>query len=685
MKKLLAFLLVLAMVFSLALPVAAEETPEEPAPATAQVITDAIYDCHSFGFLNDSYGLINQYTNYRAISVFGEPLTDWGGASRALTEDVFAMALPEIAIYALFHRSGRQLTGYMYSKFEVFEDYIRAKKGEVLYDFFTLDGRSLPKPVIPNGYVTGKYLGDGLVVAGDPTLRPNGYPGYSWALFTMDGKRITPEGKLYRGIERLTDDLLILSESKGGSGIINEQGEWVYPVGGSYSLYILDTGEFITSTMVDTEDPTLFSGNEYICYNVKGEQLWSYIGAGAEVLFGRYLAIETRDEKNVVLMDGSGPVEIPEETAGIGAEGFGIGNILMDALREKQIPTPMFFTYGTDKRCTFYDLEGNVVIPATTCKYLSIGCGHVMFVNEEGNTELYTAAGEKVATLPGDGYDGLSSGLIWHQRGNAYAIYNLQGEQVTEYTYAACRYSGAAIGLVNVQRNGKWFLVNAEGEEQNKQGFDQPIEFMGHFCGYQIAGNWGIIRYLEPGEGLFWDVKEGDWFCDEVYYCYENDILNGTGVGRFQPDGVTTRAMVVTVLYRLAGSPEVEGELPFTDVETGQWYSDAVLWASQNDIVNGVGNDRFAPTANITREQIATILYRYSKFTGIEMAEGADLTAFPDSGKVADFALEGMAWAVAEGLITGTVSGGTTTLSPQASATRAQLATIISRYQQMFQ
>ena len=233
-------------------------------------------------------------------------------------------------------------------------------------------------------------------------------------------------------------------------------------------------------------------------------------------------------------------------------------------------------------------------------------------------------------------------------------------------------------------RNGKYFLINAAGEEQNSRGFDNSVSFENRFTGYQIAGNWGIVRYLEPGEGLFWDVKEGDWFCDAVDYCYENNILNGTGVGRFHPDGVTTRAMVVTVLYRLAGSPEVEGELPFTDTEAGLWYSDAVLWASQNNIVNGIGNGRFAPANNITREQFATILYRYTQTLGVEMAEGAKLNTFPDSGNVSGYAKEAMEWAVAEELINGTVSGGVTTLAPQATATRAQLATIISRYQQMF-
>ncbi len=183
---------------------------------------------------------------------------------------------------------------------------------------------------------------------------------------------------------------------------------------------------------------------------------------------------------------------------------------------------------------------------------------------------------------------------------------------------------------------------------------------------------------------VFADTDANTWYAEHVDYVYDKGIMNGSSATTFAPDRTMTRAELVTVLYRIAGSPEVEGALPFTDVKAGQWYSDAVLWASQNDIVNGVGDNRFAPTANITREQIATILYRYSKFTGIEMAEGTDLTTFPDCGNVAGFALDGMAWAVAEGLITGTVSGGVTSLSPKATATRAQLATIISRYQQMF-
>ncbi len=197
-----------------------------------------------------------------------------------------------------------------------------------------------------------------------------------------------------------------------------------------------------------------------------------------------------------------------------------------------------------------------------------------------------------------------------------------------------------------------------------------------------LCGQKEAVTIIE--EAIFTDTNYKSWYSDHVDYVYDKGIMNGSSATTFAPDRTMTRAELVTVLYRIAGSPEVTFDGAFTDIPDGQWYSDAVTWAVQNKIVNGVGDNRFAPTANITREQIATILYRYTQTLGVEMAEGADLTAFPDYAGVASFALEGMAWAVAEGLITGTVSGGVTSLSPKATATRAQLATIISRYQQMF-
>ena len=154
--------------------------------------------------------------------------------------------------------------------------------------------------------------------------------------------------------------------------------------------------------------------------------------------------------------------------------------------------------------------------------------------------------------------------------------------------------------------------------------------------------------------------------------------MQGTSDTTFSPDGIVTRAQLVTILHRLEGEPEVPIECTFTDVPEGQWYSKAIKWAAAMGIVNGVGNNKFDPDGKITREQIATILHRYS---GLPNAEGS-LDTFPDKDSVSSFAIDGMAWAVGEGLINGVSVNGETKLAPLDNATRAQIAAIMMRYQQ---
>ena len=175
----------------------------------------------------------------------------------------------------------------------------------------------------------------------------------------------------------------------------------------------------------------------------------------------------------------------------------------------------------------------------------------------------------------------------------------------------------------------------------------------------------------------FLDLPEADnWAYSGIDYCVRKGMMKGVSDELFNPSGTVTRAQLVTILYRLAGEPDAAYESTFTDVEAGKWYTDAVAWASKNGIINGVGNGRFAPDAPITREQIATILYRY---TGSPKTE-ADLDVFPDSDTVSTYAVDSMKWAVAEGLINGLKSSETTFLSPKATATRAQIAAIIMRF-----
>ena len=193
----------------------------------------------------------------------------------------------------------------------------------------------------------------------------------------------------------------------------------------------------------------------------------------------------------------------------------------------------------------------------------------------------------------------------------------------------------------------------------------------------QVTVTATFVETEEPVAEPFIDVAEGDWFYDAVVYAYQNELMDGVGGNRFAPNSETTRAQLVTILYRLEGEPAVSGDLPFTDVEAGIWYTDAILWAAQNNIVNGVSDTEFAPGDDLTRQQLVTILYRYAESKGYDVSNSADLSGYPDAGQIQDYAQPAMAWAVAENIIQGMEDG---TLKPAGNASRAQIATILMRF-----
>ena len=193
----------------------------------------------------------------------------------------------------------------------------------------------------------------------------------------------------------------------------------------------------------------------------------------------------------------------------------------------------------------------------------------------------------------------------------------------------------------------------------------------------QVTVTATFVETEAPVAEPFIDVAEGDWFYDAVVYAYQNELMDGVGGNRFAPNSETTRAQLVTILYRLEGEPAVSGDLPFTDVESGTWYTDAILWAAQNNIVNGVSDTEFAPGDDLTRQQLVTILYRYAEAKGYDVSASADLSGYPDADQVQDYAQPAMAWAVAENIIQGMEDG---TLKPAGNASRAQIATILMRF-----
>lgn len=210
---------------------------------------------------------------------------------------------------------------------------------------------------------------------------------------------------------------------------------------------------------------------------------------------------------------------------------------------------------------------------------------------------------------------------------------------------------------------------------------------------YNIPGL--TLYYLEGKEGWttptwngyptatwtgFVDVSTDAWYAGSVDYIVKSGLMNGMGKNEFRPEVAMTRAMLVTVLWRYAGSP-VEGANTFGDL-TQNWYVQAVAWAANNGIVTGYPDGTFRPDDEVTREQLATILYRYCNTVGIDTSARADLASFPDGDKINAYANDPISWAVSSGLITGITHGGNPTayLEPQGSATRAQVATILMRF-----
>lgn len=178
------------------------------------------------------------------------------------------------------------------------------------------------------------------------------------------------------------------------------------------------------------------------------------------------------------------------------------------------------------------------------------------------------------------------------------------------------------------------------------------------------------------GKLPFTDVRESDWFYKDVAFAYENGLFAGTSDTTFSPNASMTRAMLVTVLYRLEGEPTVYGRSGFSDVQYNEYYEDAVTWAADNGIVNGTSTTTFSPNANVTREQMAAILYRYAQHKKYNTAASSGLNGFTDHASVSGYAAASLEWAVAEKLVNGSAGK----LMPTGNATRAQVAAILHRF-----
>lgn len=254
--------------------------------------------------------------------------------------------------------------------------------------------------------------------------------------------------------------------------------------------------------------------------------------------------------------------------------------------------------------------------------------------------------------------------------------YATEGETVT---LTATPDDGYMLDTLSVTAGGKELEVTDNGD--GTYSFTMPSSKVSITAAFAEDPDWvDPEQPEEPGTttvaDIFSDVVPGAWYTDAVQYAYDNGLMTGTSVTTFEPNTTTTRGMIVSMLHRLEGSPAV-GIADFSDVAGGDWYADPVAWAASEGIVGGYGDGTFGPNDPITREQMASILYRYADYKGLDVSARASLDAYSDADSVSPWASDVMSWAVSEGIISGMTED---TLAPQGTATRAQVAAMFQRF-----
>ena len=239
-----------------------------------------------------------------------------------------------------------------------------------------------------------------------------------------------------------------------------------------------------------------------------------------------------------------------------------------------------------------------------------------------------------------------------------------------------------------------WYLKEDGTREQVSAVYDKENArlTLRHFSHYVIEELEAGMAYAAcPKDGScpiapYTDAAPAAWYHDGVHYCIDNGLMQGVSTSRFLPDGSTTRAQLVTILWRLEGAPAARGDETFLDAADGAWYTAAVRWAAGEGIVRGYGDGRFGPDDAVTREQMVAILYRFAQYKGADVSVGGDtnILSFSDAAAVSEYAVPAMQWACGSGLVAGVAQEGGLALVPNGTTTRAQAATLMMRFQSIF-
>lgn len=228
-----------------------------------------------------------------------------------------------------------------------------------------------------------------------------------------------------------------------------------------------------------------------------------------------------------------------------------------------------------------------------------------------------------------------------------------------------------------------WYNVTNDSGVVLESGTQHTYQFWAVFNGEKFFGPVHSFKTAGTKPMPFVDVSRANWFYDSVNKVYTENLMTGTTATTFSPYQNLTRAQFAVILHRMNGAPQMNYQWTFPDVPNGKWYTDAVLWANSKGIITGYANKMFGPSDNLTREQMALMMYRYANMKGHDTSQRADFSGFTDAYDVSRFAQEALRWTVANGIINGKDDG--TRLDPLGNANRAECATIMKRFLEKYE
>lgn len=681
MKRLFAFLLLAAMLLTM-LPTAyavntePEETTENiPEGVQVQFLTSAKF----YGRSGSGYVMLSFASNgsnviwspdgihLALLNAFGEILLPAVHSQlHCISGKLFAAAKEQL--YALYWESTR-LTDYIYESVELDGMYIRARRTDGSLDFFYLNGKKVTLPRVPTGWVLSDLVGDQVAIISRRTdrLTIEGKPKYEYTLCDWNGNLLTQATA--SNVEKVYHSEKFLRF--GNQGYVNLQGEPI--LSKSIMAYgVSPSGEeFLFESYAD-------KGSAFDVLDSDLNMLCSFNAEEACFLTDDLLLIKDLNGEFVV-RDCAG-----KELLRSKGDYAQMGQVEYPNVGE---PDRWGFYIKNGQDYTLYDLNLQPIVTRSGLRNAAIVDEYFVTYEDGKAVSYYDRNGTFLFSKEDYADFACIDGVLLERKNNRYAVCDRKGEPITGYVYDEPMET-RAYGLLcaNKQSANGYYLFNAAGEEFNQSPLPTWLTFdpaSGNLTAYLAKnGKKGILRYVGPDDPYYLDTPASAWYFSAVEYCAEKGLVNGTAVGRFEPEATMTRAMLVTVLWRLEGEPAPAAPGTFSDVESGTWYTDAVAWASSEGIVNGIGKGRFDPDGNVTREQIATILLRYAAKKGCAGDKRAELSKYPDADKVSAYAEEAVSWANAEGIIGGSNENGTLYLLPQGNATRAQVAAMLMRYVQ---